>query len=208
MFRPQSKLFPAFLLLPALLLWEQISFAERIDREMPIYLEADQVLIDDVQQISTFTGNVRLSQGSLLIRGDKIVVTQDREGFKHATAYGNTAEFRQKREAAEGYVEGFGERIEYDVQTETLNLHKQARLLRDQDEVHGESIIYNAKSEVFQVTGSGEDSEETPPQRVRAVLQPKPDEEEVPTPSATDSPDAAHEPSDAPGKNPVSTELQ
>ena len=206
--QPQNKFFLAFLLLPALLLWEPACFAERIDREMPIYLEADQVLIDDMQQISTFTGNVRLSQGSLLIRGDKIVVTQDKEGFKHATAYGNTAEFRQKREGSEGYVEGFGERIEYDVQTETLNLHKQARLLRDQDEVHGESITYNAKSEVFQVTGSDSGSEETPPKRVRAVLQPKPDEGAASAPSATEPPDIQDEPSDAPGNNPVSTEQQ
>jgi len=178
MSRQKNRLFPALLLL-----WASACFAEQADRDKPIYLEADQVLIDDVQQVSTFTGNVRLSQGSLLIRGDKIVVTQDKEGFKHATAYGNTAEFRQKREGIEGYVEGFGERIEYDVQTEILNLHKQARLLRGLDEVHGESITYNAKSEIFQVAGSDESSTETTPKRVRAVLQPKQDSEAASTPA-------------------------
>lgn len=140
---------------------------------MPINLEADQVLIDDVQQISTFTGNVRLSQGTLLIRGDKIVVEHGKDGFKHATAYGNTADFRQKRDGLDGYVEGYGERIEYDTQAETLNLFKQARLKRDQDEVRGEHITYNANTEIFQVAGSDANTGDTPPQRVRAVLQPK-----------------------------------
>ena len=92
----KNKLLLVSLLLPAfLLLWAPASFAERADHDMPINLEADKVLIDDAQQISTFTGNVRLSQGSLLIRGDKIVVMQDKNGFKHAAAYGKTAEFRQ-----------------------------------------------------------------------------------------------------------------
>lgn len=155
---------------------------------MPINLEADQVLIDDVQQISTFTGNVRLSQGTLLIRGDKIVVAQGKDGFKHATAYGKTAEFRQKRDGFESYVEGYGERIEYDTQAETLNLYKQARLRRDQDEVRGEHITYNAKTDIFQVAGSSAGSGDTPPQRVRAVLQPKSKEG---TASAPNTPPAA-----------------
>ena len=159
--------FPAFLLL-----WASASFAERADHDMPINLEADQVLIDDAQQISTVTGNVRLSQGSLLIRGDKIVVMQDKDGFKHATAYGNTAEFRQKREGLGGYVEGFGKRIEYDTQAEMLNLYEQARLKRDQDEVRGEHITYSSKTEIFQVGGSSSSSGDAPPQRVRAVLLP------------------------------------
>lgn len=189
----------ATLLLPPLLLWAPASFAERADRDMPIYLEADQVLIDDMQQTSTFTGNVRLSQGSLLIRGDRIVVMQDKSGFKRATAYGKTADFRQKREGSEGFVEGFGERIEYDTQAETLNLYKQARLKLDQDEVRGEHIAYNAKAETFQVKGSSETSGEAPPQRVRAVLQPKGKTEPSKTPTPAPVPGTS-------GESPAPTE--
>ncbi|MDO8810605.1 MAG: LptA/OstA family protein, partial [Gallionella sp.] len=79
------------LLLAIIFFYTPTSFAEHADRDKPIHLEADQVRIDDAQQISTFIGNVKLSQGTLLIRGDKIVVTQDKDGFKHGTAYGNTA---------------------------------------------------------------------------------------------------------------------
>lgn len=196
----KNKLLPVSLLLPAfLLLWAPSSFAERADRDMPINLEADKVLIDDAQQISTFTGNVRLSQGSLLIRGDKIVVMQDKNGFKHAAAYGKTAEFRQKREGQEGYVEGYGEHIEYDTRAETFDIHIQARLKRDHDEVRGEHIIYNAKAETFQVSGSSTNSDDALPQRVRAVLQPKSKEgaSSIPAPGA---------PPAMPGENPAPTE--
>jgi lipopolysaccharide export system protein LptA len=160
-----------------LLFWLPACFADRADRDQPMHLEADRVNIDDAQQISTFTGNVRLTQGTLLIRGDKIIVVQDKDGFKHATAYGNTAEFRQKREGFNEYVEGYGVRIEYDSRTEILNLHEKAHLKRNLDDVSGDHITYSTQTEIFQVFSSGDaNSMNKPPQRVRAVLQPKPKE--------------------------------
>lgn len=172
MLQPTNKL----LLAAFMLLCIPPCFAERADSDKPIHLEADQVRIDDAKQISTFTGNVKLSQGTLLIRGDKIIVTQDQDGFKHGTAYGNTASFRQKREGLDEYVEGYGERIEYDTRAETVDFYVRARLKRDLDEVLGEHITYSAKTEIFQVNGSAS-TESSPPKRVRAVLQPNPKEE-------------------------------
>ena len=162
--------------------WSPACFADRADRNQPIHLEADQVLMDDAHQVSTFTGNVRLSQGTLLLSGDKIVVVEDKEGFKHATVYGDTARFRQKREGFDQYVEGYGKRIEYDTRTETLNFHEKARLKRGLDEVSGDNIVYNTKSEVFRVNGNEATPGNEPPQRVRAVLQPKPKEAETAPP--------------------------
>lgn len=173
-------------LLPALLLMlcAQAGHAERADRDKPVNLEADQVLIDDAQQISTFTGNVQLSQGTLLIRGDKIVVVQDKDGFKVGTAYGNTASYRQKREGLDEYVEGYGERIVYDTRAETVDFYVRARVKRDLDEVRGEHITYSAKTEIFQVNSGPATSADAPPKRVRAVLQPKPKQDAPALPEA------------------------
>ncbi len=164
----------------SLLLFATVSFAERADHDQPINLEADSVIVDDARQSSTFTGNVHLSQGSLLITGEKIVVEQDKEGFMQVSAYGKPASFRQKREGMEGYVEGYGESIEYDSHAETILLHIQARLKRDLDEVTGEHITYSAKTEIFQVNGDEAVPENTTPRRVRAILQPKPREDAPP----------------------------
>ena len=173
MLQPTNKLLSAVFMLLCI----PPCFAERADRDKPIHLEADQLRIDDAQQISTFIGNVKLSQGTLLIRGDKIVVTQDQDGFKHGTAYGNTASFRQKREGLDEYVEGYGERIEYDTRAETVDFYVRARLKRDLDEVLGEHITYSAKTEIFQVNGGSASTESSPPKRVHAVLQPNSKEE-------------------------------
>jgi lipopolysaccharide export system protein LptA len=159
------------------------AFAERADRDKPVHLEADQVLIDDAKQVSTFTGNVQMIQGTMLLRGDKLVVVQDKDGFRHGTTYGRPASFRQKREGLDEYVEGYGERIEYDVNTETVDFYVQARVKRNLDEVRGEHITYNSKTETFQVNGISQDSESRPRQRVRAVLQPKPKPDTATPPS-------------------------
>jgi len=169
MYHKKIKLLPFLLLL----LGAPACYAERADRDKPTHLESDQVLIDDARQISTFTGNVQLTQGTMVIRGDKIVVVQDKDGFKHGTAYGKPASFRQKREGLDEYIEGYGERIEYDTRAETVDFYVQARIKREQDEVRGAYITYSAKTEIFQVE-SGESTPNAPPKRVRAVLQPKP----------------------------------
>lgn len=163
------------LLASLLLLCTPACFAETADRDKPVHIEADQVLVDDAQQTSTFIGNVQMTQGTMRIRGDKIVVVEDKEGFKHGTAYGHTASYRQKREGLDEYVEGYGERIEYDTHADTVDFYGQARVKRDLDEVRGEHITYNAKTEIFKVdnnTGTAN----APPKRVHAILQPKPKE--------------------------------
>lgn len=159
------------LLLIFLLLCIPVSYAERADRDKPIDIDADQATVDDAKQISTFTGRVVLTQGTMVIRGEKLVVTQDKSGFKHGTVYGHTASFRQKREGLDEYVEGYGERIEYDTSADTVDFYVQARVRRSQDEVRGEHVTYNSKTEIFQADDKGGDK--GVPKRVHAVLYPK-----------------------------------
>ncbi len=150
------------------------SHAERADRDQPVHLEAAQVSIDDANQISTFTGNVQLTQGTMTIRGDKIVVRQDKDGLQHGTATGQPASFRQKRESLGEYVEGYGERIEYDSENTTVDLFGQARIQRGHDEVRGEHISYNFRTEIFQARSTpDQDTGGASKGRVRVIIQPK-----------------------------------
>jgi len=155
------------------LLYTSSSLAERADREKPLQLDADQVMIDDIHQTSTFSGAVKLTQGTLQLLGDKVVVVQNKDGFTRATVYGKPASFHQKREGLNEFVEGSGERIVYDTRAETVDFYNQARVKRDMDDIRGERISYSVKTEIFQVTGDNENSGNTEPKRVRAVLQSK-----------------------------------
>jgi len=99
--------------------------AERADRDKPVHLESDRATVENTgrsngkDRISVFTGNVVLTQGTLVIRSDKMVVKEDANGFRNVTAYGNLASFRQKRDGVNEYIEGWSERMEYDSKTLT-----------------------------------------------------------------------------------------
>ncbi|MGH7909596.1 MAG: lipopolysaccharide transport periplasmic protein LptA, partial [Thermodesulfobacteriota bacterium] len=96
--------------------------AEKADRDKPVNLEADRVTIDDSKQIALFEGNVVLTQGTLQIRGDRMQVRQDKDGFRHGTTWGKPAHFRQKRDGTDEYIEGWAERIYIKKETRVIKL--------------------------------------------------------------------------------------
>jgi len=167
--------------------------AEKADRDKPVHLEADRVTIDDAKKTAMFEGKVMLTQGTLQIRGDRMEVRQDKDGFKLGITWGSPVYFRQKREGVDEHIEGWAERMEYDSQAQTMQMFNRAQLKRGQDEVQGNYISYDGRTEFFQVTGGGIKAAVpgNPEGRVRAVIQSKPRE----TPPA--SPPVSLKPADS-----------
>ncbi|HWS76386.1 MAG TPA: lipopolysaccharide transport periplasmic protein LptA [Quisquiliibacterium sp.] len=156
------------------------AFAERADRDKPVNIEADSMQYDDAKQVNVFNGNVTLTKGTILIRADRLVLRQDPEGNQHGTAYGNPASFRQKRDGVDEFIVGTGQQLVYDGKSEIVRLEQRATLKRLQservtDEVHGNLIVYDSRSEFFDVRSGGPASAtpENPGGRVRVVIQPK-----------------------------------
>jgi lipopolysaccharide export system protein LptA len=149
------------------------ALAERADRDQPVNIDSDSMVADDAKKIATFDGRVVLTQGTLTIRGDRIVVHQDSNGFQFGVATGKPAKFRQKRDGSDEYFEGEASRIEYDGKLDRVELFENARLHRDAgDDVRGNYISYDAKTESFTVKSAG-DLRENGTGRVRAVIMPK-----------------------------------
>jgi lipopolysaccharide export system protein LptA len=146
--------------------------AEKADRDKPVNLEADTVTLDDVRKISVYQGNVILSQGTLMLRADRVQVTQTEGGLDKVIATGRPVAFRQKVDGRDEFIEGFANRIEYDSVKSQLELIGQAQLRRGSDELRGAQISYNANTEFYKVVGQSD--AKTPSGRVRAVIRPKP----------------------------------
>ncbi|MCX7627189.1 MAG: lipopolysaccharide transport periplasmic protein LptA [Methylophilaceae bacterium] len=150
------------------------ALAEKADRDKPIELEADSLTTNDAKKISTYTGNVILTQGTLVIRADKLVVREDKDGFQHGTSTGNPTTFRQKMEGRDEYIEGSAQRIEYDGRMDKVQLYGKAWVKRGEDIVHGDYIMYDASAEYAEVIGGPPAATEGSSKgRVRAVIQPK-----------------------------------
>ncbi|MGP1675883.1 MAG: lipopolysaccharide transport periplasmic protein LptA [Burkholderiales bacterium] len=164
--------------------------AERADRAKPINLESDRMHVDDAQKTSVFEGKVVMTQGTLSIHADKITVHQDRDGYQYGSARGNPATFRQKRDGAEGYIQGEAERIEYDGKLDRVEFFNRARLLREPaDEVRGNYISYDARTEYFTVTGgAGPGASGSAAGRVHAVIQPRANADDAGKPPSPGAP--------------------
>ena len=127
--------------------------AEKADKDKPTQIDANRMTSDDARRISIFEGNVVLTKGTILIRADRITVRQDAEGFQISIATGTPARFRQKRDGKNEWIEGESLSIEVDDKKENIELREQARIVRDKDEVRGDVISVDTRSEFFSVTG-------------------------------------------------------
>jgi lipopolysaccharide assembly outer membrane protein LptD (OstA) len=61
------------------------ALAEKADRSKPMNIEADALRHDDLQQTSVFTGRVVMTKGTIVLRGARLDVRQDAEGFQFGT---------------------------------------------------------------------------------------------------------------------------
>jgi lipopolysaccharide export system protein LptA len=152
------------------------ALAEKADRDKPMQLEANRVSIDDAKKIQILEGDVVITKGTMILKADRVVVTEDQYGFQKGTAFsgkGGLARFRQKREGKDEYIDGEAERIEYNSNSEIAELFHRAWVKSGEDEVKGDYIWYDAVSEKYLVTAGENRDPKAPPPRVRAIIQPK-----------------------------------
>jgi len=151
------------------------------DRDQPINYSADTGDVNYQTKVGALTGNVVITQGTLTIRADKITFRQNADNSMSATAIGNPVSFRQKRDGADEFYEGFAQRAEYDGSKQLLELFDRALLKRGQDEIRSNYISYNSSTEEFKAEGRAATTTApgaTPGAddgRVRGVFQPRSD---------------------------------
>ena len=126
---------------------------EQADRKKPINIEYDVLTIDQNKLVRTLEGNVILTQGTMRFTAQRMVIKEDAAGFVTAEAFGGAngqIAFRQKREGAADFMEGFADRAEFDDKADELKLLSRARLKNGSDELTAEYIYYNSATEVMQ----------------------------------------------------------
>ena len=153
--------------------------AERADRDKPMNIESDSLRYDDLRQTSVFTGRVVVTKGTIVIRGARMDVRQDPEGYQYGIVTaepGKRAFYRQKREGVDEWIEGEGEVIDYDGKADRVKFIRRAEMRRYRgatltDEMVGSLITYDNTTDVFTVDGGPASA--TPGGRGRAVLAPR-----------------------------------
>ena len=183
--------------------------AEKADRDKPMNAEADALRYDDLKQSSMFTGNVVITKGTIVIRGGRVDVAQDPQGYQQAVvtaAPGKLAYYRSKRDGVDEFIEGEAELIEYNSRADTVKFIRSAVLRRYvgptlADETSGGLILYNNITDVFSVDSSAPSNRTAgnPGGRVRALLSPRS------SATATAAPQPPASPASSPGLRPSNT---
>ena len=138
------------------------------DREQPIYIESDELEVDDLNGVSEYRGAVRFSQGSIHLQADKVIVIEQQQHVQKVVAFGQPVNLRQLMDEDKGEMRAMAEKMEYLVETDSLVLQGDAKLWQGGNEFSGEQIEYLLKNET--VVAHSDNKQES---RVRIVIQPK-----------------------------------
>lgn len=136
------------------------------DQQQPVTLEADRATFNERTGVTTYSGHVVITQGSIRIEADSLVVNLDsNRAIRDASAQGRPARFQQQIAAEKGIARGEGQKILYNAQTGILTLSGRALLTQDGASFRGETLRYSMNQGDIEATGSSS-------QRVKLVIPP------------------------------------
>lgn len=153
-------------LLLALLLSSPLSALDS-DSDQPIEVEADNLELREQENISIYRGNVILTQGSLEIRSDRLVIHFDENNdLVLMEMTGSPAHFRQLDNERQE-MQGQASRINYRESESMLELLDEARFSQAGDTIESHLIRINTEDNTLQA-GSADTDE-----RVKMLIQPR-----------------------------------
>ncbi|MGL4456100.1 MAG: lipopolysaccharide ABC transporter substrate-binding protein LptA [Plesiomonas sp.] len=142
------------------------AFAVKGDTDQPININSEQQSLDLATNTVVFTGNVVLTQGTIKVTANKVVVIRpkDEKGKEIIEAFGKPATFYQMQDNGKP-VDGYADKMRYDLGTDFVELIDNAELKQLDSSVKADRITYlmqKQQMEAFSNKG----------QRVVTVLQP------------------------------------
>lgn len=134
---------------------------------------AEKVYVDAVKQVAemqdnraTFLEDVSITQGTIKIKADKVVVTRSAEkGAEVMTAYGNPATFFQILDNGKP-VNAHGNTIRYELKNRLVTITGNGQVKQEDSEINGDVIRYDT------VTQKMIAESKDPAQRVKTVFLP------------------------------------
>ena len=125
------------------------------DREQPVSISADSATFNEKTGIATYTGNIEIKQGSLLIKADQIVATTDKEGnILNVVATGKPAHFQQKPAPDKGLAIAEADEITYQAREGLILLKGKATLKQDASSFKSNDISYSLDKGEIEAKGN------------------------------------------------------
>jgi len=149
------------------------TYALPSDRLQETHASAETVVFDQKKGLATYTGAVKVQQGSLVVTADEIIIETNTDGsVKRMIATGKPAQFQQQPEENQGVITASATKITYTPDKKHLLLVENASLEQDGAVMSGPQIDYDLVKEVMRAAGNGNGGTG---QRIEIVIPPKPE---------------------------------
>jgi lipopolysaccharide export system protein LptA len=163
-------------LLTALLFFTFPAITWAADNLEKIFINADQMQMNINSGKSVYTGNVKISQGKLVLTGDKVTLTRSNDEVERITVTGKPARYKQLNEAGEA-IEAQSEHMLYIASQNKLTLTINAQLQQPDVKLSSQKIIYDTQKRIV-IAGASDETKTTgagtkQKQRVNIMLTPK-----------------------------------
>ncbi|HHE9450770.1 lipopolysaccharide transport periplasmic protein LptA [Haemophilus influenzae] len=145
------------LFLATMVLASSSAFALKGDVNQPINIVSDNQSLDMEKSVVTFTDNVVITQGSIVIKANKVVITRpaEKSGKKETVeAFGTPVTFHQQLDNGKP-VDGKANKVHYDLGSEFLTLTNNAELKQLDSKINGSVITYDVKKQQLKANGNG-----------------------------------------------------
>jgi len=141
-----------------------------------IFITADHMKMNIETGNSTYTGRVKISQGKLVLTGDKVTLEQGNDALKRLIVTGKPARYNHLTETGES-IEAESEHMVYTASKNTLVMTINAHLKQPDHQLSSQKIVYNTKNKIV-IAGADKNthsngSKPTGNQRVNITLTPQ-----------------------------------
>jgi len=159
--RPSKPTGPALSMLAALLIEGTLTFfapsvtALTSDSKQPMLIESDDMIYDEGKGETVYTGNVKATQGSLEVTGEKMIINQQKGESDQMIMFGKPARLKQTPDGGGPDNHGLGDRADYFPDSGILILNGNAMTWEgsapetSEHTVKSDHIEYDTKNSIY-----------------------------------------------------------
>lgn len=138
------------------------------DPDQPINVDSNQAVYDEKSEVSTYTGNVVATQGTIRIDADQLVVYMKNGDIIKLVATGKPSRFKQLPAVGKEEIHGEGLVNEFYPEKNLLIFKQNASVWQGDARQSSDLIEYDTKNSLLKAGDSGGDGK-----RVHSVIKPK-----------------------------------
>lgn len=123
------------------------AFARSDDSSKPINIKADSAEINDATGISIYRGNVIISQGTMLLTGNKVVLETADKKVKKMTSEGDLSTFKQTTDDGKT-IHAEAKKMVYKITANEIVLTDDAKLTEGSNTFASDRIVFYTDKEI------------------------------------------------------------